>query len=79
MGPFTICHQDENNENKHRKNNQRKEERKEEEEKEKQQQRQKQLTTQQMKGPWRDQKNKINTATNFNANWISKNKPKPKM
>ena len=51
MGPFTVCHQDENNENKRRKNKQRKEERKEEDEKEKQQQRQKQLPTQQMKGP----------------------------
>ena len=30
-------------------------------------------------GPMKGPKNKINTTTNFNANWIAKNKPKPNM
>ena len=48
-------------------NEERREEEKEEEEQE-QQQRQKQ----EMKGQWRDENNKINTPTNFNANLDSK-------
>ena len=53
-----------------------------EEEQQQQQQprrrRRRQRQNQPMKGQWRD-KNKLNTPTRFNASWVSKNKPKPKL
>ena len=63
-----------------------KNEEKEEEEQQQQQQQQprgqrrrrRQRQNQPMKGQWRD-KNKLNTPTRFNASWVSKNKPKPKL
>ena len=69
-------HQERNNENKNWKN-----EEKEEEEQQQQQprgRRRRQRQNQPMKGQWRD-KNKLNTPTRFNASWVSKNKPKPKL